>query len=91
MVRNHGPSVKKIEAALWLLSTRCKPITAWARTRASAIAFKCRHPKWFHWSHLSAHMVYFLGVFIEGHGMYSSVAGLLFIFGIAAVFMGETE
>jgi len=36
-------------------------------------------------------MVYFLGVFIEGHGMYSSVAGLLFIFGIAAVFMGETE
>lgn len=35
------------------------------------------------------HLVYFGGVFLEGHGVYSYSAGVLFIFSVIALAAGE--
>lgn len=35
------------------------------------------------------HLVYFGAVFIEGHGVYSCVGGILLAFGILGMFAGE--
>lgn len=34
-----------------------------------------------------AHLAYFGSVFVEGHGFYSSMGGVLLLLGIAAMFM----
>lgn len=48
-----------------------------------------------HWliehGHGYAHLAYFGGVFVEGHGFYSTMGGVLLLMGIAAIFVGGEE
>lgn len=49
--------------------------------------------KLLHRIHLAAvheycHILYFAGVFIEGHGFYTYAAGVLFLVNVAGVFTG---
>lgn len=44
-----------------------------------------------HWLHDHLHTAYFAGVYIEGHGVYAKVAGILFLLAIAAVFIKDAE
>lgn len=44
-----------------------------------------------HYGHGYAHLAYFGGVFIEGHGFYSTMGGVLLFMGIAALFVGGEE
>lgn len=37
----------------------------------------------------TAHLIYFGSVFFEGHGVYSSMGGILFLLGAAAVIFHE--
>lgn len=67
----------------------CIPCLSAVRVQCRLIAFRANHPKLFHRYHLSTHLVYFAFVFIEGHGMYATMGGVLLVSGIAAMVMGE--
>lgn len=47
--------------------------------------------KYLHEGHHYAHLAYFGGVFIEGHGFYSSMGGVLFVLVLVSSFVGDAE
>jgi len=42
-----------------------------------------------HVGHNVAHLLYFGAVFVEGHGLYATMGGVLLIVGAVAMFVGE--
>ena len=42
-------------------------------------------------THGSAHLAYFGAVFVEGHGMYATMGGVLLALGIVAFLFGKAE
>lgn len=74
-----------------LLITTIKALPAMARLKLAAIHAKVvslRHhqPHWLHDGHECAHLAYFAAVFIEGHGVYASMGGVLLILGVFMMF-----
>lgn len=47
--------------------------------------------KWLHHGHNYAHLAYVGGVFVEGHGFYASMGGVLFILGVVAIVVGAND
>jgi hypothetical protein len=55
----------------------------------AAVRHQAHH--YLHEGHNYAHLAYFGGVFIEGHGFYSGVAGVLFVITGVMTFAGDGE
>ncbi len=73
-----------------------RQIYVWAHNRfvkaRMTIASRREHqPHWLHPGHEYAHLAYFAAVFIEGHGVYASMGGLLLLIGVALIFFKEGD
>lgn len=47
------------------------------------------HAHVFHASHMAGHCAYFTAVFIEGHGLYAAMAGVMLVLTILGTLIGE--
>lgn len=48
-------------------------------------------PHRFHQMHQVVHLGYFAAVFIEAHGFYGALGGMLFVVGVVGLFVGDAE
>ena len=49
------------------------------------------HTTLFHKSRGVAHLVYFAALYLEGHGVYAKVGGLLLVVGVISMFGGDDD
>lgn len=64
----------------------------WLRNRwYKFIALRCKKPKHLHDGREYAHLLYFAAVFIEGHGVYATMGGMLLALGAAALFFKDGD
>ena len=64
-----------------------RPRCVWYRF----LALRCKKPKHLHDGQSYAHLLYFAAVFVEGHGIYASMGGLLLVMGALALFFREGD
>lgn len=71
-------------------------IYVWVHDRFVRVRLKIAHwreyrPHWLHPGHEYAHLAYFAAVAVEGHGMYATAGGVLFIIGLGLLFFKEGD
>lgn len=66
-----------------------RSLPVWLKAKlASAREYK---PHWLHDGHAWAHLAYFGAVFVEGHGIYASMGGILLVIGLLMIFFKAGE
>lgn len=73
-----------------------RKIVIWVRNRFVSARLFVAHlreyqPHWLHPSHEYTHLVYFAAVFLEGHGVYATAGGALFLIGALLLFFKEGD
>lgn len=53
--------------------------------RAKFIALRDHEVRWLHDGHRYAHLAYFGAVFVEGHGIYATMGGVLLVTGLLMI------